>query len=364
MHTKARKVSTPVMIAAWFIFSCLLMVGFKVEACAQQQQPPTVAATTTSERERGVHLYKQGDIKGAIKALREAVKQGKDDAAAWYYLGLALNSDGDVKGARKAAERAVKLRPDFATARAGLAYLLLLSNKLGDALREAKSALALDAQNAEASYVVSVVSLRRGEPAKALDAIQAALKSNPDFPAALLWKSQVLLGLYAERVNSLENVSSEVSKQRIESLPMLLKEAAEGLEKFFQLNPSPPDAAFWREQLATLRVYAQIAERNDSGTPRTVFLSSELTTKARLLFRPEPQYTEEARKAGVDGKVVLRGVLAVDGTVQNILVLRSLPHGLTETAVKAARQIKFIPATKDGRPVSQFVQIEYNFNLF
>jgi len=41
-----------------------------------------------------------------------------------------------------------------------------------------------------------------------------------------------------------------------------------------------------------------------------------------------------------------------------------LPYGLTERAIAAARQIKFTPATKDGRPVSMYIQLEYNFNLY
>ncbi|HEX8922472.1 MAG TPA: energy transducer TonB, partial [Pyrinomonadaceae bacterium] len=98
-------------------------------------------------------------------------------------------------------------------------------------------------------------------------------------------------------------------------------------------------------------------------TERTVFMPLELTTKARLLSRPEPEFTEAALNARVSGTIVLRAVFAADGTVQNILVLRSLPYGLTERAVKAARKIKFVPATKDGRSVSQFIQIEYNFHL-
>jgi len=44
--------------------------------------------------------------------------------------------------------------------------------------------------------------------------------------------------------------------------------------------------------------------------------------------------------------------------------VRTLPFGLTERAIAAARQIKFVPATKGGRPVSVFMQLEYNFNLY
>ena len=66
----------------------------------------------------------------------------------------------------------------------------------------------------------------------------------------------------------------------------------------------------------------------------------------------------------MEGTVVLRAVFGADGKVKNILVLSPLPNGLTERSLNAARMIKFEPATKDGRPVSMLVQIEYHFNLF
>jgi TonB family protein len=61
---------------------------------------------------------------------------------------------------------------------------------------------------------------------------------------------------------------------------------------------------------------------------------------------------------------VLRAVFSLNGQVTNIRTVSGLPHGLTERAMAAARQIRFSPATKDGRPVSQYIQIEYNFNLY
>jgi TonB family protein len=93
-----------------------------------------------------------------------------------------------------------------------------------------------------------------------------------------------------------------------------------------------------------------------------IFKPSEVDSKARILSRPEPQYTEEARKNQVSGTVVLRAVFSSDGTVTNIRTVSGLPNGLTEKAMEAARQIRFAPATKDGRTVSQYIQIEYNFN--
>jgi TonB family protein len=95
-----------------------------------------------------------------------------------------------------------------------------------------------------------------------------------------------------------------------------------------------------------------------------VFSGKDVTSKARVLSKPEPQYTEEARKNQVTGTVVLRAVFTSGGQVTNIRAVSGLPNGLTERAIAAARSIKFVPATKDGHPVSMYIQLEYNFNLY
>ena len=86
--------------------------------------------------------------------------------------------------------------------------------------------------------------------------------------------------------------------------------------------------------------------------------------RARVLAKPEPQYTEDARRNQITGTVVLRVVFASSGEVVQIHALRTLPFGLTERAIAAARQIRFEPAKRDGRAVSVSMQLEYNFNLY
>ncbi|HEX5601588.1 MAG TPA: energy transducer TonB, partial [Pyrinomonadaceae bacterium] len=100
------------------------------------------------------------------------------------------------------------------------------------------------------------------------------------------------------------------------------------------------------------------------GDYNRIFTGKDVTTKARLISKPEPQYTEDARKNQVTGTVVLKVVFASNGSVQNIRTVSGLPYGLTERAIAAARQIKFVPATKDGHQVSMWMQLEYNFNLY
>jgi TonB family protein len=95
-----------------------------------------------------------------------------------------------------------------------------------------------------------------------------------------------------------------------------------------------------------------------------VFKQSEVTRRATIIDKPEPLYTEEARKNQITGAVRVRMVLNANGSVTGIAAVSRLPDGLTEKAIEAARRIKFTPAEKDGRKVSQYVTIDYNFNIY
>ncbi len=151
----------------------------------------------------------------------------------------------------------------------------------------------------------------------------------------------------------------ELTAMRAEQLQRY-RAALETLEAYLQLDPK--DAVFWREQMETLQFY--IARTEQPNSADSIYAPAELTTKAVILAKPNPGYTEEARLRRTGGRIALRLVLAADGTVQHILVLRPLPDGLTVKAVEAARRISFQPAMKDGRPVAQIVNVEYGFNIF
>jgi TonB family protein len=98
--------------------------------------------------------------------------------------------------------------------------------------------------------------------------------------------------------------------------------------------------------------------------PDEVYKPSEVVRKAVIVFKPEPWYTEEARNNNVRGTIRLRAVLAGDGRVKDISVVKSLPYGMTDVAVNAARHILFFPAEKGGQKVSQYATLEYNFNIY
>lgn len=111
--------------------------------------------------------------------------------------------------------------------------------------------------------------------------------------------------------------------------------------------------------------YETIAESGAADEAgEKIVASKEVDKKMRLVMKPEPHYTESARQGVVTGTVVIKCVFSSTGNITNIRIVSGLPYGLTEKAIDAARKIKFIPAIKDGKYVSMWMQLEYNFNLY
>ena len=86
-------------------------------------------------------------------------------------------------------------------------------------------------------------------------------------------------------------------------------------------------------------------------------------TPVDILEKPKPEYTVEGRSLKIEGDVVLEMVFLANGTVQVNRVVSGLGHGLDEAAVKAAQQIKFKPANRDGQPVDFPARVRIEFRL-
>jgi len=86
-------------------------------------------------------------------------------------------------------------------------------------------------------------------------------------------------------------------------------------------------------------------------------------TKPIALNLPRPNYTEEARKNKIQGTVRARVLVSSDGMVKQVTILRGLPDGLNEEAIRAAFQMRFRPATKGGRAVAFWTTLEVDFNI-
>ena len=84
----------------------------------------------------------------------------------------------------------------------------------------------------------------------------------------------------------------------------------------------------------------------------------------RAIYAPDPEYSEEARKAKFQGTVILWAVIGPDGRAHDIRVSRTLGMGLDQKAIEAVRKWRFEPAMKDGQPVAVQINIEVNFRLY
>lgn len=92
-----------------------------------------------------------------------------------------------------------------------------------------------------------------------------------------------------------------------------------------------------------------------------IYDPKEVSFRPKISSKPSPDFSAEALAHTVRGRVVLSAVLCRTGKVTDVQVIESLPFGMTEKVIKAARQIKFEPAEKDGRRVSEVIRLEYNF---
>jgi len=95
-----------------------------------------------------------------------------------------------------------------------------------------------------------------------------------------------------------------------------------------------------------------------SGTGRLGYGSSPA-----LLYKVEPEFSEEARKAKYQGTVVLTIEVGEDGKARRLHVVRGLGLGLDEKAIEAVTQWRFRPALRSGKPVPAPATVEVNFRL-
>jgi TonB family protein len=91
--------------------------------------------------------------------------------------------------------------------------------------------------------------------------------------------------------------------------------------------------------------------------------SASRALPAEIISKPTPLYTEEAKNLRIEGEVQLEVLLEASGSLRVLRVVRGLGHGLDDNAVKAAQQIHFKPAMKDGQPADSTVVLHIVFQL-
>lgn len=107
-----------------------------------------------------------------------------------------------------------------------------------------------------------------------------------------------------------------------------------------------------------------VGEGRGGGIGGGVFRVGGGVSAPRAIYDPDPEYSEEARKAKYQGNVMLWAVIGADGRPRDLRIARSLGMGLDQKAIDAVAKWRFAPAMKDGQAVAVQVNIEVSFRLY
>lgn len=114
--------------------------------------------------------------------------------------------------------------------------------------------------------------------------------------------------------------------------------------------------AIKRGGFETATVSSSAPRAKPAGAPPTV-------QPMVILAKPDPVYSDEARRLGLEGEVLVEVIFQASGDVRVLRVINGLGHGLDEAAVRAAQQIRFKPALQDGKPVDFPATVHIQFQI-
>jgi tetratricopeptide (TPR) repeat protein len=313
----------------------------------------TLSTFAQKERDMGIEFYKKGDYESAIKYLSLIESVNKKDGDFWYLLGMSYFKISRFNESRIALEKGVKLKPQNAEFRTTLAFANFEANRLKQAEKDAKKAIKLDPQNATAYYIRGLVFLRKGKYDNAVADADQSINLDRSKGDSYLLKSDAILykfGIEYDKGGELAKIFEPLQKS-IETLEACIANCSQ-------------DSALIKTQTRSddLRVFYEyfLAQKNLGNNSND---DSNLTSLS-LLKNPKANYTDSARQSQVQGTINLAVFFSKDGNTKKILALNQLSRGLTEQAIAAAKQIRFTPQMKDGKPVSVVKMVQYSFTLY
>jgi TonB family protein len=173
-------------------------------------------------------------------------------------------------------------------------------------------------------------------------------------PRGYLLSSEIIMGRLQLKLGTEKEPSL---REHIDDLT----EARDMLRRGNELSKDGPNKPALREELESLEAFCDTFSKE----PRKPGDAPEPgVTPVKMLAKPRAKYTDTARTNNVQGVIRLAVLLGADGHVGAVLLLSRLGYGLDEEAVMAARQIKFEPRTRDGKPIPTVVTMEYSFTIY
>jgi TonB family protein len=316
-----------------------------------------VFAQEKTELQKAIDLYRAGANDQAIALLEKLnkTKNNPDEAQIRNYLGLAYLEKNNFKKSRKALSKAVEKAPQNAVFRANLAYAYLLGGAVNSAQTEIEKAIALDPNLHTAYYIRGITRLREGKLDSSINDADRTIALNADFSAAYVLKSDALVAQFGRQITAGSSPQKELD---------FLTRSIEVLENCLKNCRNNPNLALQTERLEALKTFYDFFNREKTTAAPQSLDPADPSTRLNITYKPRASYTDQARSAMAQGKIVLAVLFAANGTVTQTIVIHSLGYGLDQEAVKAARGIRFDPLIRDGKPVSVVKFVEYSFSIY
>lgn len=341
------------------------LLTFTGPAAGYSVPPAVQSSPAETALNAGIEAFKKADFNGAKKKLQEAVKADPESKRAYQYLGSTLTTLGEYDAAIKLFKKYFAQWPQDDYAYRGIATVQLAEKKFAPALETARKAKELNPANYETDYLIACALIGLNRPYEAREAADSALTLKPDYENGLRVRIQAGYRLYAFKngliIRSGTFLDEDERKRLNEEKAELLRENVDSIRRFLG-RPNAPNRRFWEEQAVQISEFAEAiadyVKPGESGPDNPNY------QRPRVIKMDRPQYTDAARLNRVNGSVKMLVLVDEKGTVDKILVVDGLPHGLTESAIKTVGTGKFKPAMRDGVPVKSLAFMEVTYNIY
>ncbi len=293
----------------------------------------------------------------AEQEFRTALKDEPEKPALHLLLGFALFQQQRLDEAMTEYQEALRLNPSFVATRIYLGTALARKRDFDGAIGEYREALRLNPNSPLAHTSLGNALINKGDLAGAMAECRQALNLNPNYTLA-----HENLGIALSQKGDLDGAIAEYREAvRIKAedprfhyglaCALFLKgDRASALDQLRQAFELQPDNHLYR--IAYEKLLTPVYEVGGSVTLPT------------SIYKPEPAYSKEARKAKLQGTAVLWIVVDSQGNVSDVLVAKPLGLGLDEKAVEKVHTWKFKPATANGVPIPVTASVEVTFGLY
>lgn len=312
----------------------------------------SLIANAQSGLEKAIALYDNGNYSESLKILLAQAKTDKKDPEVWNFIGLNYMKTGDSKKATKAFKKAVKYGPGNTKYIGNLAMNYLSGTQPEKAEGLFDEVIETEPENTNAYFYRGTARMRTGKFKEALLDAEKVLSLDPKIAAAAVLKMDSVLKML---------VSEEGQKLTDASVSASLNSVRQSLESCLKICTAS-DQDFVKEKMRGLDAVERYV-KGQKGLLSYKRRNRNDLKPIQLLSKPNPAYTDRARYENVSGSVTLLVEFRKDGRIGQIYVVKELPYGLTESAIRAAKGIKFVPEERDGVPQTSFKVVLFNFTI-